>query len=131
MRLRPRSIRTRLTLWYTAIFSLVLGLFICGACLLHYWQLSAQLYYAEVQDVETVEGLLYFTPDGRLLLREDYHGHAESRLVLDRLMEVLDERGEVLFRNEKLNGQDLGGPPLKNEFTIRYFARHIRLSDGT
>jgi heavy metal sensor kinase len=131
VRLRPRSIRTRLTLWYTAIFSLVLGLFICGACLLHYWQLSAQLYYAEVQDVETVEGLLYFTPDGRLLLREDYHGHAESRLVLDRLMEVLDERGEVLFRNEKLNGQDLGGPPLKNEFTIRYFARHIRLSDGT
>jgi heavy metal sensor kinase len=131
MRLPPTSIRTRLTLWYTAIFSLVLVLFICGACFLHYWQLSAQLYYAEVQDLETVEGLLYFTPDGQLLLHEDYHGHAESRLLLDRVMEVMSERGEVLFRNEKLNGQELGGPPLKNEFAIRYFARHIKLSDGT
>ncbi len=131
MRLRPTSIRTRLTLWYTAIFTLVLGLFISGACFLHYWQLSAQLYYAEVQDLETVEGLLYFTADGRLLLHDDYHGHPESRLILDRLMEVMNERGEVLFRNEKLNGQELGGPPLKDEFTVRYFARHIKLRDGT
>jgi heavy metal sensor kinase len=131
VRLRPTSIRTRLTLWYTAIFSLVLALYICGACLLHYWQLSAQLYDGEVQDLETVEGLLYFTPDGRLLLHEDYHGHAESRLLLDRVMEVMNERGEVLFRNEKLRGQELGGPPLESEFTIRYFARHIKLSDGT
>lgn len=131
MRFRPLSFRTRLTLWYSAIFSLVLALYIYGACFLHYWQLSAQLYYGEVQDLETVEGLLYFAPDGRLLLREDYHGHAESRLLLDRVMEVMNEKGEVLFRNEKLNGQDLGGPPLENEFTIRYFARHIKLSDGT
>jgi heavy metal sensor kinase len=131
VRLRPTSIRTRLTLWYTAIFSLVLALYICGACFLHYWQLSAQLYSGEVQDLETVEGLLYFTPDGRLLLHEDYHGHAQSRLLLDRVMEVMNERGEVLFRNEKLKGQELGGPPLKNEFTIRYFARHIKLPDGT
>jgi hypothetical protein len=84
-----------------------------------------------VQDLETVEGLLYFTPDGRLLLHEDYHGHAQSRLLLDRVMEVMNERGEVLFRNEKLHGQELGGPPLEDEFTIRYFARHIKLSDGT
>jgi heavy metal sensor kinase len=131
MRLRSTSIRTRLTLWYIAIFSLVLGLFISGACFLHYWQLSAQLYYAEVQDLETVEGLLYVAPDGRLLLHEDYHGHPESRLLLDRLMEVMNERGDVLFRNEKLNGQELGGPPLKNEFTIHHFARHIQLADGT
>jgi len=131
VRLRHTSIRTRLTLWYTAIFSLVLASYICGACFLHYWQLSAQLYDGEVQDLETVEGLLYFTPEERLLLHEDYHGHAESRLLLDRVMEVMNERGEVLFRNEKLHGQELGGPPLENEFTIRYFARHIRLSDGT
>lgn len=114
-----------------AIFSLVLALFICGACFLHYWQLSAQLYYAEVQDLETVEGLLYFTQDGRLLLREDYHGHPESRLLLDRLMEVLNEQGEVLFRNERLKGQELGGTPLKGEFTIQYFARQLDLPDGT
>ncbi len=131
MHFRPRSIRTRLTLWYMAIFSLVLALFICGACFLHYWQLSAQLYYAEVQDLETVEGLLYFTQDGRLLLREDYHGHPESRLLLDRLMEVLNEQGEVLFRNERLKGQELGGTPLKGEFTIQYFARQLDLPDGT
>jgi heavy metal sensor kinase len=129
--LRSSSIRTRLTLAYTAIFALLLGIYIGGASCLHYWQLSDQLYNAEVQDLETVEGLLYFTADGRLLLHDDYHSRPESRLLLDRLMEVLDARGQVLFRNEKLGNCDLGGPPLEHEFSHAYYARHLRLCDGT
>ncbi len=41
-----------------------------------------------VQDIETVEGLLFFTPDGSLSLREDYHNHPESRRLLERLLEI-------------------------------------------
>lgn len=95
-------------MWHIIAFSLALLLYIGGACVLHYWQLSEQLYLAEVQDLETVERLLYFAPDGRPLLRNDYHGHPESHLLLDRLMEVMDEQGRVLFRNERLACQDLG-----------------------
>ena len=111
MRLRPWFIRDRLTLWYVGIFGAVLGIYICGACILQYWQLSDQLHHAEIEDLETVEGLLYFTPDGRLLLHEDYHSHPQSRLLLDRYMEVLSPNGEVLFRNERLRGMYLAGAP--------------------
>ena len=131
MRLRPRFIRDRLTLWYVGIFGVVLAIYICGACLLQYWQLSEQLHHAEIEDLETVEGLLYFAPDGRLLLRDDYHSHPESRLLLDRYMEVLSPGGEVLFRNERLRNMNLDGAPAAHEGEVGYASRRMRLADGT
>jgi heavy metal sensor kinase len=131
VRLRPRYIRDRLTLWYVAIFGAVLGIYICGASVLQYWQLSDQLHHAEIEDIETVEGLLYFTADGRLLLHEDYHSHPQSRLLLDRYMEVLSPDGEVLFRNERLRGMNLDGAPAPHEGEVGYVSRRTRLADGT
>jgi heavy metal sensor kinase len=128
---RPTYIRTRLTLWYIAIFSVVIALYVCAACGIQYWQLNDQLYHAEVQDMETVEGLLYFDGNGHLQLDEDYHSHAWSRLLLDRYMEVLDPWGNVLFRNQKLNGHSLGGAPLPQEAAVSHFAERFRLPDGT
>ncbi len=120
MRHRPRFIRDRLTLWYVGIFGAVLAVYICGACILQYWQLNDQLHHAEIEDLETVEGLLYFTPDGHLLLHEDYHSHPQSRLLLDRYMEVLSPNGEVLFRNERLRGMYLDGAPSPHEGEVGY-----------
>jgi heavy metal sensor kinase len=131
VRFRPRYIRDRLTLWSVGIFGGVLGIYICGACLLQYWQLSDQLHHAEIEDLETVEGLLYFAPDGRLLLHEDYHSHPQSRLLLDRYMEVLSPNGEVLFRNERLRDMYLDGPPAPHEGEVGYASRRMRLADGT
>jgi signal transduction histidine kinase len=131
VRFRPRYIRDRLTLWYVGIFGAVLGIYICGACILQYWQLSDQLHHAEIQDLETVEGLLYFTPDGRLLLHEDYHSHPESHLLLDRYMEVLSPDGQVLLRNDRLHGMDLGGAATPREGEIGYASKRMHLADGT
>lgn len=131
MRPRPRFIRDRLTLWYVGIFGVVLGIYIFGACILQYWQLSDQLHHAEIEDLETVEGLLYFTPDGRLLLHNDYHSHPQSRLLLDRYMEVLSPNGEVLFRNDRLQGMNLDGSPTPHEGEVGYASRRMRLTDGT
>jgi len=131
MRFRPTYIRDRLTLWYVGIFGIVLAIYICGACILQYWQLSDQLHHAEIEDLETVEGLLYFTPDGRLLLHEDYHSHPQSRLLLDRYMEVLSPDGQVLFRNDRLHGMDLGGTPELREGDVGYQSNKMRLADGT
>jgi heavy metal sensor kinase len=113
------------------IFGAVLGIYICGACILQYWQLNDQLHHAEIQDLETVEGLLYFTPDGRLLLHEDYHSHPESHLLLDRYMEVLSPGGQVLLRNDRLHGMDLGGAPAPREGEIGYESERMHLADGT
>ena len=131
MRFRPRYIRDRLTLWYVGIFGAVLGIYICGACVLQYWQLNDQLHHAEIQDLETVEGLLYFTPDGGLLLHEDYHSHPQSRLLLDRYMEVLSPGGQVLLRNDRLDGMDLGGAPTSREGEVGYKSKRLHLEDGT
>ena len=105
--------------------------YVAGACLLQYWQLTNELYHAEVQDMETVQGLLYFTSDGQLSLREDYFNRPQSRLLLDRMMEALDANGRVLFRNRKLDGNTLGGAPFPGEGVGSFSPRHVRLADGT
>jgi heavy metal sensor kinase len=129
--LRSINVRFRLTLWYVNVFGGVLVLFICGATVLEYWQLTRQLYHAEIQDIETAEGLLAFAADGRLVLHEEYHNHPQSILLLDRYMEVLTPGGQVLLRNDKLKGQNLGGPPFPNEGLYSYHERRVRLADGT
>jgi heavy metal sensor kinase len=131
VKFRPTRIRGRLTAWYVGIFGALLAAYICGACLLQYWQLTEQLYHAEVQDMETVQGLLYFTADGQLSLHEDYFNRPQSRLLLDRMMEVLDLDGHVLYRNRNLDGNTLGGAPLPNEGGSSFSRRGLRLADGT
>jgi heavy metal sensor kinase len=128
---RFRNVRHRITLWYIGVFGLMLLLFICGATVLEYWQLTRQLYHAEIQDIETAEGLLGFALDGRLTLHEEYHNHPQSILLLDRYMEVLTPAGQVLLRNAKLQGQDLGGPPFPDEGISSYHERKVQLADGT
>ena len=123
-------IRTRLTFWYIAIFGLVMILYVSGACVVQYWELSDQLYHDEVEDMETVEGLLYFTPDERLELNDSYHSRPETKLLIERLMEVRDSAGAVLFRNQQLKGSALGGPPVSGEFTDGHRVWRLRLADG-
>jgi heavy metal sensor kinase len=123
-------IRTRLTVWYIAIFSMVMLLYVCGACMVQYWQLTDQLFHEEVEDMETVEGLLYFTPGGQLQLNESYHSRPENKLLIDRLMEVRNSDGAVLFRSEQLKGVALGGPPRPGEFTDGHIDWRLRLADG-
>lgn len=127
----PNQIRRRLTLWYVAIFGGVLAAYLCVACIVQYWQLSEQLYHAEIQDIETVQGLLYFNEEGKLSLHEDYFNRPQSKLLIDRMMEVLDAEGRVLLRNSQLKGNRLGGPPAPNEGVGGFAPRRLRLADGT
>ena len=131
MTVRIRHIRGRLTLWYVAIFGLLFAAYICSACFVQYWQLKQQLYHAEVQDMETLQGLLYFTTDGQLSLHEEYFNRPESRRLLDRLLEVLDSNGHVLFRNRKLDGNTLGSRLPSDEGVNGFSPRSLRLADGT
>lgn len=93
--------------------------------------MSRQLARFAIQDLETIEGLLYFAPDGSLRLNEEYHNHAESRKVLERLVEVLALDGAVLYRNERLGLDELGGRPFAGEGVDRYSPRTVRMQDGS
>jgi heavy metal sensor kinase len=128
---RPRHLRTSLTLWYVTMLAVVLLVFLLGMSLLHFWQLRAELGRYAIQDVETVEGLLFFRPDRTLSMREDYHNHPESKSVLERLLEVRAPDGTVLYRNERLGKRSLGGNPLPGEGVGGYSVRSVRLADGT
>ncbi len=129
--LRPRRVRTRLTLWYVALMAIVLVLSWSLVGLFLFLQLRGQVDHYAIQDIETVEGLLSFNSAGRLELREDYHNHAESKQVLEWLLEVRSPDGEVLYRNERLGDRALGGAPFAGEGIGGYSVRSTRLADGT
>ena len=128
--MKPRHIRTRLTIWFVSAIAVVVLLYSALACLLLLRDLRAQMVRHAIQDIETVEGLLYFNTDGQLRLKDDYHNHPESRLVLERLVEVRSETGEVLFRNELLGNRSLGDRLLPREGEGGYSEREFTLDGG-
>ncbi len=129
--LRPRHVRTRLTLWYVVVLASVLVLSWGLTASFLFLQMRSQLDNYAIQDIETVEGLLTFGSGGRLILREDYHNHPESKQVLERLVEVRALNGAVLYRNERLGDQALGGDPVAREGEGGYSIRSARLANGT
>jgi heavy metal sensor kinase len=129
--LRPTHLRTRLTLWYMSVLAGLLILAWGGTVALLFWQLRSQLDHFAIQEIETVEGLLFFTPQGQLRMREDYHNHPESKDVIDRFVEVLSPEGSTLYRNDRLGDRALGGPPFAGEGVGGYSVRSERIGGGT
>jgi heavy metal sensor kinase len=127
----PRRLGTRLTLSYLLLLAGTMLVFTVGTAAVVFYQMRAQLGHFAVQDIETVEGLLSLTPDGRLKVRDDYHNHAESKLILEHFLEVLAADGSVLYRNDRLGPRGLGAAPLANEGIGGYSQRSGTLSDGT
>jgi heavy metal sensor kinase len=127
---RSGNLRLRLTLWYGGAFSVLLLLHIGVATYVHYRQLIAQAFRAANEEIETVEGLMYQTPGGEISLNEDYFNHPQVRFQLDRLFEILTPNGKILYKNNQLNGADLGSAPLPGEGIASHNERFLRLSDG-
>jgi len=130
MNMRPESVRIRLTFWYVGVLAGVLVVYIAAAYSFQDWQLKRQIYHDEVQDMETVEGLLYFDGAGQLHLHEEYHSRPQSRLLVDRLMEVHRPSGELLYRNDRLNGMALDSAIQPGEGYPSYNERIFQLENG-
>jgi heavy metal sensor kinase len=125
------SIRTRLTAWYVSVLATLLLIFAVIVFIFQYVTLTRQIVHDEMQDVVTVEGLLYFDGSGQLHLRQDYYSRPQSHLLVDRLMEVLDLNGAVLYRSDNLDGQSLGGALAPREGDNSSNERIVRLMDGS
>jgi signal transduction histidine kinase len=96
-----------------------------------YAVLTRQMLHDEVQDVVTVEGLLYFDSNGKLQLKQDYYSRPQSHLLVDRYMEVRDPADNVLYSSPTLHGMRLDGPIRKGEGDRANDERIIRLEDGS
>lgn len=130
--LRPKTLRTRLTLWYMGLFTLVLLVYLVVVYVFQYGLLTSQIFHDEIQDVETVEGLLRFDNQGELTLDQSYHSHPQSHLLADRLMEVQDFTGAVLYRTDTLHGMTLGKvTQTEDEGDSSFNERTVHLADGS
>jgi signal transduction histidine kinase len=129
--LRPTNLRTRLTLWYVGVLGSLLVVYATVVFAFQYAALTRQLYHDEVQDVVTVEGLLFFDQGGNLQLTQNYYSRPQSHLLIDRLMEVRDLSGKVLYRSSTLHDMALGGPLRLGEGDAGFDERIIKLQDGS
>jgi len=127
----PLSLRTRLTLWYVAVLAVLLVLYASLVFAFQYAVLTRQIFHDEVQDVVTAEGLLYFDAHGVLQFQQNYYSRPQSHLLVDRLMEVLDRSGRVLYQSPTLHGMPLGGRLQRGEGDTGFNKRIVRLRDGT
>lgn len=126
-----KQIRSRLTLWYIAVLGLILALYVALVFVFQYQVVSRQIFHDEVQDVVTVEGLLHFDQAGQLHLHQDYFSRPLSHLLIDRLMEVRDLSGKVLYRSANLNNMPLGGDLMPHEGDENFDPRIWKLANGT
>lgn len=130
MRWLPTNLRSRLTFWYVGVLAVLLVIYAALVFAFQYAVLTKQIVHDEIQDVETVEGLLYFDPAGALHLRQDYYSRPQSHLLVDRLMEVRDTSNRLLYRSATLGTMSLGGPIRPGEGEVNFDERLFRLEDG-
>ncbi len=130
-RLLAKNLRTRLTVFYSALLAGALVLYaVCvSAFFLH--NLREQLDASLDREVETVEGDLVMAPDERVDLTSHEGEADEDEFEGGYLLEVLGSDGSVLYRSNQLNGQMLGPVPTDREQGERGQAASLRLNSGT
>jgi heavy metal sensor kinase len=131
-RFLAKNLRTRLTVFYSALLAGALVLYaVCvSAFFLH--NIREQLDASLDRDVETVEGDLVVTSDGRVDLTS-HQGEAyedEDEPISGYLLEVLSPDGSVLYRSSQLGGQELGQATTGLSQHQREDAISLRLHSG-
>jgi heavy metal sensor kinase len=123
MRLGPRHVRTRLTLWYAAVLTGVLVLFACVTLALLYFSLRRELDALLHAQYEEAEEHLHHGVYDRAR-SDDKGGPRELR----ERVEVWSTGGELLYRSPRMGEEALGDPPTG---TTRMSPVTRRLRDGT
>jgi len=114
-----------------SVLAVLLLIYAAIVFVFQYGVLTRQLFHDEVQDIITAEGLLFFDSQGSLQLKEDYFSRPQSHLLVDRMMEVRDLSGNVLYRSATLRGMPLGGPNKHGEGDADFDPRIVWLEDGS
>lgn len=128
IRVRPRHVRTRLTLWYVAVLALLLLIFAGGIATFFFFSLRNELDASLLQDFETVEGLLEAGPDGMIALRSHHHEEEEER---PRFLEVWSADAKLLYRSANVPTDTFGGLPNSTGGKGELTPVSLTLPDGT
>jgi heavy metal sensor kinase len=125
LRLRPRHVRTRLTLWYVGVLAAVLVVYVIASLLYLRLTLRRELDVALHAEFERVEDFLTAGPDGGLRFGE--HGDEDEE---GSLLEVWSLAGALVYRSGAVPGDVLGGPPRSVDRGRASYASST-LPDGT
>ncbi len=137
MRLRPRHVRTRLTLWYVAVLSAILALYLASTLVFLRVSQRRELDRSLHAEFERVEDLLAAFPDGSIRMG----GHGEEAEG-GSFLEVWSTEGSLLYRSEGLGAGGFRAPPragdrplasavLAGGTRIRVLSRPHRVGDRT
>jgi heavy metal sensor kinase len=129
VRLWPRNVRLRLTMWYTLVLAGLLALYAGVASLFLFLALREDFDHNLVEDVETIEGLLAKEPNGQVTLRLRHADGAEPRV--GHFIEVWSPEGSLLYRSSSLGNLALGGPPSPGEGQNDQSTATQQLANGT
>ncbi len=135
MRLRPRHVRTRLTLWYVAVLSAILALYLASTLVFLRVSQRRELDRSLHAEFERVEDLLAAFPDGSIRMG----GHGEEAEG-GSFLEVWSTEGSLLYRSEGLGAggfppragdRPLASAVLAGGTRIRVLSRPHRVGDRT
>jgi hypothetical protein len=129
VRLRPRNVRSRLTVWYVLVLAGLLALYAGVASVFLLLNLREDFDRNLVKDVEIVEGMLAKEPSGGVSLHASRPDASEPRI--GNFIEVWSPQGALLYRSAALQGQSMGGPPLQDEGLEDPSPSTTRLPNGT
>lgn len=128
MRVWPRHVRSRLTLWYVLVLAGLLAFYAGGASFFLFLSLREDFDRNLLQDVETVEGMLENEPNGLVSLHASHPDGAEPRV--GHFIEVWSPESALLYRSANLQDQTLGGPPNPDEGLRDPTPSTLRLANG-
>lgn len=133
--LRPRSVRVRMTLWYTGALACVLVAYAVTVFLFLRHALYRDLDRRLHEDLDLVQEELEVADEGRLVWRGSGHPDEaeESATVRGRWVEIWSREGKLLLRSA--TGDPLGlGPPDHSTDTsptsVREGGARVRVSSG-
>lgn len=127
--LLAKNLRTRLTVFYSVLLAGALVLYAICVSAFYLHSLHEQMDASLDRDVETIEGNLNLTPDGRVELTSHEGEADEDEPEGGYLLEVLALDGTPLYRSSQLNGQPLG-PVIDAAQRGHAEATSIRLPSG-
>ena len=128
MRLRPRHLRTRLTLWYVSVLA--------GSADLRVGHAPARCCFGNCAASSTISPSRKSKPWKACSTSPPTASFTCARIITtipnrrrssSAIVEVLAPDGAVLFRNERLGNRPLGGTPFSGEGVGGYSARSARL----
>ncbi|MHB2148019.1 heavy metal sensor histidine kinase [Calditrichota bacterium LG25] len=125
MTFKVKNIRTRLTLWYVAVFTLILVVYAVLSLSLVYWSMRQDLDNELEEDYEILENIISVEKDGAISVNENVDPYFRERWI-----EIWDASGKKLYESRPFTAKILPPVPDRIKKAGRFTFYSQALPDG-